>query len=145
MNIKNLFKKNKAANTNETVKQKTTTGKGDKVQAASAKTVDKVNGQQTAATSVINMMKEMGALDAEHAIGYEQLKDIKLTTPVLAYTLANLMKEKVIIRTEDEHYYYSLAGWKKMERKVYVGYGILIIVPAVAVVLFILLQKFFHF
>ena len=83
-------------------------------------------------------------MDVKH-LYYRRIKDIKLTTPVLAYTLANLMKEKVIIRTEDEHYYYSLAGWKKMERKVYVGYGILIIVPAVAVVLFILLQKFFHF
>ena len=38
----------------------------------------RVSGRQTAGQAVIQYMKRAGALDAEHAIGYDQLKNIKL-------------------------------------------------------------------
>lgn len=117
-------------------------GTADKVQSIST-AEDKVSGQQTAATAVINALKRAKAMDEQSAVGYDALKDIKLTTPVLAYTLANLLKENVIYRTEDERYYFSKEGWKKLERKVYVGYGILFIVPVIMVFLFLLLRKYF--
>ena len=62
----------------------------------------RVSGRQTAGQAVIQFLKQKGALDEEHAVGYDQLKNIKLTTQVLAYTIANLMQEKVVIRTDDE-------------------------------------------
>jgi|GEM_PF-1809929 len=117
-------------------------GTADKVQSI-ATAEDKVSGQQTAATAVINALKRAKAFDAGSAVGYEVLKDVKLTTPVLAYTLANLLKENVICRTPEERYYFSKEGWKKLERKVYVGYGILFIVPVVMVILFLLLRQYF--
>ncbi len=102
----------------------------------------RIDGRQTAGRAVINALKEANAFDEASAVGYDVLKDINLTTPVLAYTIANLMEENVIIRTEDEKYYYSDLGWKKMELKVTAGYSMLFIIPVVALALFWLLSKF---
>ncbi|NCB34120.1 MAG: hypothetical protein EOM64_09655 [Erysipelotrichia bacterium] len=101
------------------------------------------NGQQTAASAVIQKFKKCKAFDEKTAIGYDRLKDIKLTTPVLAYTISNLMDEKVLIRTDDDRYYYSQKGFKKLEKKVYSGYSLLFIIPIVGIVLFYFLTKFF--
>jgi hypothetical protein len=40
----------------------------------------RVSGRQTAGQAVIQFLKRKGALDEEHAVGYDQLKNIKLTT-----------------------------------------------------------------
>ena len=102
----------------------------------------RVSGRQTAGQAVIQFLKQNGALDEEHAIGYDQLKDIKLTTQVLAYTIANLMQENVVIRTEDDRYYFSEANWAKLERKVLGSYSFLFIIPLLGALLFWLLSKF---
>ena len=139
---KNVSIKDSVREEAEAEKQQEAKPEKDKVDQVEI-TMDKVSGQQTAATAVMNLLKKAKAFDEDSAVGYSVLKDIKLTTPVLAYTLANLMKEEVICRTADERYYYSKAGWKKIEKKVYVGYAILFVVPVVAIILFVLLQKYF--
>ncbi|MCH4207413.1 MAG: hypothetical protein LKF79_00560 [Solobacterium sp.] len=101
------------------------------------------NGQQTAAAAVIQKFKRRRAYDEATAIGYDVLKDIKLTTPVLAYTISNLMDEKVVVRTADERYYFSQAGYKKLEKKVYSGYSLLFLIPIVGIIIFLLLQRIF--
>ena len=102
----------------------------------------RVSGRQTAGQAVIRFLKKSGAVDAEHAVGYDQLKNIKLTTQVLAYTIANLMQENVVIRTEDERYYFSEAGWAKLERKVLGSYSFLFIIPLVAAIIFYFLSRY---
>ena len=139
---KNVTIKDSVREEAEAEKQQEAKPEKDKVDQVEI-TMDKVSGQQTAATAVMNVLKKAKAFDENSAVGYSVLKDIKLTTPVLAYTLANLLKENVIYRTEDERYYFSKEGWKKLERKVYVGYGILFIVPVIMVFLFLLLRKYF--
>lgn len=101
------------------------------------------NPQQTSAQAVIKMLKKHKAFDEQSAIGYDVLKSVKLTTPVMAYTIANLMDEKVVIQTEDERYYFSTAGWNKLEKKVYAGYSVFFIIPIVAIIVFYFLSKIF--
>ena len=101
----------------------------------------RVNGRQTAGQAVIRFMRKNNALDAEHAIGYDKLKNIKLTTQVLAYTIANMMEEKVIVRTEDERYYFDEAAWAKLERKVLGSYSMLYIIPLVGALVFWILSR----
>ncbi|MBR4455484.1 MAG: hypothetical protein IKS32_04575 [Solobacterium sp.] len=91
----------------------------------------RVSGRQTAGQAVIKFLRGKGATDEAHAVGYDELKNIRLTTQVLAYTIANMMEEKVIIRTEDDRYYFSEAGWAKLERKVLGSYSILFIIPLI--------------
>lgn len=86
--------------------------------------------------------EEKGALDEEHAVGYDQLKNIKLTTQVLAYTIANLMQEKVVIRTDDDRYYFSEVNWARLERKVLGSYSFLFIIPLVAAIIFYFVSKY---
>ncbi len=102
----------------------------------------RVSGRQTAGQAVIQFLKRNGAVDEEHAVGYDQLKNIKLTTQVLAYTIANLMQEKVVIRTDDDRYYFSEVNWAKLERKVLGSYSFLFIIPIVAVIIFYFLSKY---
>lgn len=102
----------------------------------------RVSGRQTAGQAVIQFLRRSGALDEEHAVGYDKLKSIKLTTQVLAYTIANLMQEKVVIRTDDDRYYFSEANWAKLERKVLRSYYFLFIIPLVAALIFWLLSKY---
>jgi len=101
----------------------------------------RVSGRQTAGQAVMNTLKKAGAYDEETAVGYDVLKNVKLTTPVLAYTIANLMEEKVVIRTEDERYYFSQDGWNRLERKVLGSYSMLFIIPLVAAALFFLIRR----
>ena len=105
----------------------------------------RVSGRQTAGQAVIQFLKKRGATDAEHAVGYDSLKNIKLSTQVLAYTIANLMEENVVVRTEDEKYYFNEVGWAKLERKVLGSYSFLFIIPIAAALLFWLLTRAFGF
>ncbi len=102
----------------------------------------RVSGRQTAGQAVIQYLRRAGAVDEEHAIGYDQLKNIKLTTQVLAYTIANMMEEKVVVRTDDERYYFSEAAWAKLERKVLGSYSFLFLIPLLGALLFWLLSKY---
>ncbi len=103
----------------------------------------KIDGRQTAGRAVIQALQKANAVDEEHAVGYDVLKDVKLTTPVLAYTIANLMEENVVVQTEEGKYYFNEYGWKKLELKVSAGYGMLFLIPVVGVAVFWLISKFF--
>lgn len=102
----------------------------------------RVSARQTSGQAVIKMLKKHQAYDEASAIGYDVLKNVNLTTPVLAYTIANLMEEKVVVQTEDERYYFSQKNWDKLEKKVLSSYSILFIVPIVCFVIFYFLSKF---
>ena len=98
-------------------------------------------GRETSGLAVIRYLQKKQAVDELHAIGYDELKNVHLSTPVLAYTIANLMEEKVVVRTADERYYFSQAGWDKLEKKVTAGTSMLFIIPIAAMILFYILSK----
>ncbi|MDD6258215.1 MAG: hypothetical protein PUA69_03050 [Erysipelotrichaceae bacterium] len=99
------------------------------------------SGRETSGRAVIRYLQKKQAVDELHAIGYDELKNVHLSTPVLAYTIANLMEEKVVVRTTDERYYFSQAGWDKLEKKVTAGTSMLFIIPIAAMILFYILSK----
>lgn len=101
----------------------------------------RVSGRQTSGQAVMKALQKAKAFDEESAVGYDVLKNINLTTPVLAYTIANLMEENVVVQTKDEKYYFNQAGWNKLERKVLGSYSLLFIIPVVAFIIFTLLAK----
>lgn len=103
--------------------------------------VKRVSGRQTAGQAVIHFLRKKGATDPEHALGYDELKNIRLTTQVLAYTIANLMQEHVVERTADEKYWFNEKAWTKLERKVLRSYSFLFIIPIVGALLFWLLSR----
>lgn len=104
-------------------------------------TIGKTNGRRTSGQAVMNALKKAGAVDEKTAVGYDVLQKVRLTTPVLAYTIANLMEENVVVQTEDERYYFNQRGWAKLEWKVLSNYAFLFIIPAVAYILFMIISK----
>ena len=102
----------------------------------------KVNGRQTSGQAVMDALKKAKAFDEESAVGYDVLKDVNLTTPVLAYTIANLMEENVVVQTDDERYYFNQKGWNKLERKILGSYSLIFLIPIVAYIVFLIISRF---
>lgn len=96
--------------------------------------------QQTAARKVIDILKKNYALSPDTAIGYDKIAKIPLPTQIIAYTIANLMDNGVVKRTEDEKYYFDQKAWDKVVRKVNFGYVGLLGIPVIALLVVLLLQ-----
>ena len=100
----------------------------------------RANPRKTAGRLVIDTLKSNKAFDEKSAQPVTIFKDLPLSTTLIAYTIANLMQDEVVIQTEDEKYYYSEENWKKFESKFNRVYWMLIIVPTVLLVFFLVLQ-----
>ena len=55
---------------------------------------------QTSARMVMDVLKKNNAYTADSAVGYDAFKNLRLSTAVIAYTIANLMETGIIMRTE---------------------------------------------
>lgn len=96
--------------------------------------------QQTAARKVMDILKRNYALTPDTAVGYEAFKNLPFPTQVIAYTLANLMENGVVQRTDDERYYFNEVNWNKMVKKVNFAYVGLIGIPLVALIAVVLFK-----
>lgn len=96
--------------------------------------------QQTAARKVIDIMKRNQAFTPDSAIGYDKFKNIPFPTAVLAYTIANLMENGVMKRTEEERYYFDQKAWDKIVKKVNFAYVGLLGIPIFALLVVLLVQ-----
>ena len=76
----------------------------------------------------------------EKAIPIEEFKDVKLSTSVISYTIANFMEDEVVYKTGDDRYYFSQENWKKLEKKVTRGYWVMVAIPVVCLVAVLLLR-----
>ena len=73
---------------------------------------------QTSARMVMDVLKKNNAYTADSAVGYDAFKNLRLSTAVIAYTIANLMETGIIMRTEEDRYYFEVKNWNKVVHKV---------------------------
>ncbi len=98
------------------------------------------NVRKTAARIIMDTFIKRKATSPEKAIPIEEFKDVKLSTSVISYTIANFMEDEVVYKTGDDRYYFSQENWKKMEKKVTRGYWVMVAIPVVCLVAVLLLR-----
>ena len=103
----------------------------------------KTGAKATAASMVLEVLKKNDATVEQNALPVSAFKDLNLTTTTLSYTIANLIEQGIIIQTDEDKYYYSDEGYKALEKKLFRGYSMFIVIPVVAVVIVLLLKYFF--
>ena len=84
---------------------------------------------QTSARMVMDVLKKHYAFTPDTAVGYDAFKNLRLSTSVIAYTIANLMETDVIMKTDDDRYYFVEKNWNKVVHKVNFAYVILLGLP----------------
>lgn len=97
----------------------------------------------TGASMVLEVLKKRDATCEERAVPVSVFKDLKLTTTSLSYTIANLVDQGIVVQTENNKYYYSEQGYRNLEKKLFRGYTMFFVIPAVAVVIVLLLKYFY--
>lgn len=98
------------------------------------------NVRKTAARIIMDTFIKRKATSPEKAIPIEEFKDVKLSTSVISYTIANFMEDEVVYKTGDDRYYFSQENWKKLEKKVTRGYWVMVAIPVVCLVAVLLLR-----
>lgn len=98
------------------------------------------NVRKTAARIIMDTFIKRKAASPEKAIPIEEFKDVKLSTSVISYTIANFMEDEVVYKTGDDRYYFSQENWKKLEKKVTRGYWVMVAIPVVCLVAVLLLR-----
>ena len=98
------------------------------------------NERKTAARIIMDTFIKRKATSPEKAIPIEEFKDVKLSTSVISYTIANFMEDEVVYKTGDDRYYFSQENWKKLEKKVTRGYWVMVAIPVVCLVAVLLLR-----
>lgn len=100
----------------------------------------KTTVQQTAARRVMDILKRKQAFSPETAVGYDAFKNISYPAQVVAYTIANLMENGVVMRTGDERFYFVEENWKKLTKKVNSVYLLLIGLPLIVFLIFLIVK-----
>lgn len=98
------------------------------------------NVRKTAARIIMDTFIKRKATSPEKAIPIEEFKDVKLSTSVISYTIANFMEDEVVYKIGDDRYYFSQENWKKLEKKVTRGYWVMVAIPVVCLVAVLLLR-----
>ena len=98
------------------------------------------NVRKTAARIIMDTFIKRKATSPEKAIPIEEFKDVKLSTSVISYTIANFMEDEVVYKTGDDRYYFSQENWKKLEKKVTRGSWVMVAIPVVCLVAVLLLR-----
>ncbi len=97
--------------------------------------------QQSAGRLVIEVFRFHRANDQQHAITIDKFKDVPLSSDMIGYTFGNLIQEGVIVKTNDNRYYFDQDAWKNIERKVNRVYWFMLITPFVFLALFLLITN----
>ena len=100
----------------------------------------KATVQLTAAKRVLDVLHRKEAYSESTAVGYEAFKNISYPTQVIAYTIANLMENGVVKRTQDERFYFDEQNWNQLKKKVNVGYLVLIGLPLILFLIFLFVK-----
>lgn len=97
--------------------------------------------RKTAARIVMDVFLKRQALTPDTAIEVAEFKDVKLTSSVISYTIANFIEDGIVRKTEDDRYYFVEANWKKMEKKVGKAYWILFGLPLICLIVILLITR----
>lgn len=100
----------------------------------------RVNPRKTAGRLVIDTFKQAKALDEKSAQPAEICKDLPLSSTVIAYTITNMMEDDILIKTEDNRFYFSQENWTKFEKRFNRIYWILLGIPIGLTILFMILN-----
>lgn len=100
------------------------------------------NPKATAASIVLQTLKNKGAVNEATSVKLDAFKNVKLSNTTLSYTISNLVEQGVVGMTEDQRFYYDDAGYKALESKFMRGYSMFIVVPVIAVVIILIIQHF---
>lgn len=100
------------------------------------------NVRKTAARIIIETFLHNKATSPETAIPIEKFKDVKLSTSVISYTIANFLEDGVVFKTGDDRYYFSQEKWKELEKKVTRGYYVFVAVPVICLIAVLLIGFF---
>lgn len=95
---------------------------------------------QTSARMVMDVLKKNNAYTADSAVGYDAFKNLRLSTAVIAYTIANLMETGIIMRPEEDRYYFEEKNWNKVVHKVKYSYLFLLGLPLIILFIFLGIQ-----
>ncbi len=101
------------------------------------------NPKATAASIVLQTLKNKGAYNEATSVGYEVFKNVKLSNTTLSYTIANLVEEGVVTMVGNDRFYYNEAGYAALEKRFFRGYAAFIVVPIAAMLLIVVLKYFF--
>ncbi len=99
----------------------------------------KINPRKTAGRLVIDAFKECKAFSPKSAQPAEICKDLPLSSNVIAYTISNMMKDGILVHTDDNKFYFSQENWDKFQTKFNHIYWFIIGIPAaVAIILYVI-------
>lgn len=101
----------------------------------------KNTAKKTMARIIIDVFLRRGAISPDTAIPIEEFKDVKLTSSVISYTIANLMQDEIVQRTGDDRYYFVEAKWRALQKKVGRAYWILLGMPLLVLIVFLLVSN----
>ena len=101
------------------------------------KTKKKKKGTErvTAARIVMDAFLRRNATSPDKAVPLESFKDLPLASGVISYTIANFMKDDVVVKTADDRYYFVQSKWKELEKKVTRGYWMFVALPVIVLVI----------
>ncbi len=102
-----------------------------------SKSEKKDTPRATAGRLVMDVFRKRKAYTPDSAVKVDAFKDLPLSNEVIAYTLANLYEGNLVIKTEDDCYYFLEENYKKFERKTIFQFYLLFALPII-VLLFIL-------
>lgn len=97
--------------------------------------------KKTMARIVIDVFLKRNAISPESAIPVDEFKDVKLTSSVISYTIANLIQDGIVEKTDDDRYYFVEEAWKKMQKKVGRAYWILLGLPLAILIILLLVTN----
>ncbi|HAM63061.1 MAG: hypothetical protein A2Y20_07560 [Firmicutes bacterium GWF2_51_9] len=100
----------------------------------------KINPRKTAGRLVLDTFKEHRAFSEKTAQPAEICKDLPLSSNVIAYTITNMMADNILIRTEDNRFYYSEENWNKFQTKFNRVYWVIIGIPVVVFIVLYAIQ-----
>ena len=99
--------------------------------------------QQTAVQKVLEILHAKKAYSEKTAVGYDAFKNMTYPTQVIAYTLANLMENEVVKRTEDERFYFVEENWNKLKKKISLSNYFFLGLPLIIFLIFLLIKWIF--
>jgi hypothetical protein len=101
------------------------------------------NGGGTAASLILDVLKENQALDKEHAVTIDKFKDLPLSTTTISYTMANLIDNGVVHQTNDQQgYWFDQQKWDTLSNNFVRGYAMIVLVPLVVGLILVAVAQF---
>lgn len=102
----------------------------------------KVPLQESAGRLVMAVFHKNKAYNETKALPIEAFKDVPLSSDMIGYTFGNLIGEKVIVKTNDERFYFDELVWKRLEKRFNRAYWVMLLAPLIALLIFLFFMNY---